>query len=233
MNQRVTAIGLTAGLLAGAGAGFIIEHAGAAGASSRGLEVAPAATTDTSNTQSSNPVGSTGDDDSARLQSILQPLVDNGTLTTDQMNKVIAALQAADPRGGGDGRIGHGHGFGGPGFGANLDAVATLLGITNADLQTALQGGQTLAQIATAHGKTAQNVIDVLVAEVKAHFAPEVAAGEHTQAEADQMIAAATAQITDMVNNGGFAGRGGRGDGDGDHGAGDAGSGTTSNSSGA
>jgi hypothetical protein len=39
MNKRVTAIGLTAGLLAGAGAGFIFEHSGGAGASARPLSV--------------------------------------------------------------------------------------------------------------------------------------------------------------------------------------------------
>ena len=93
--------------------------------------------------------------------------------------------------------------------------------ISTSDIQTALAGGQTLAQIAEANGKTAQDVIDVLVQAVKDHFTPEVASGEHTQEEADAMIAAATQQITDLVNNGGpIGGRGfGRGgDGDGDHG---------------
>ena len=182
MNKRVTAIGLTAGLLAGAGAGFIIEQSGSAGASSR-----PAAVVAVNNGE-------------AGLDTILQPLVDDGTLTAGQMSKVIAALQAAHPmgRGIGDG----GPGRGGPGRGAELDAVASLLGMTTSDLRTAVQGGQTLAQIAQAHGKTAQDVIDVIVADVKEHFATEVASGEHTQAEADQRIADVTARITDMVNSG-------------------------------
>ena len=121
---------------------------------------------------------------------------------------------------GGDGD----HGPGGGMRGAGLDSVATLLGVTTDELRTALQGGQTLAQIAEANGKTAQNVIDVLVADVTQHFADEVAAGEHTQAEADQKIAEFTQQITDAVNNGGPVmggkggpgGRGHHGDDDGD-----------------
>jgi Mg2+/Co2+ transporter CorC len=64
-----------------------------------------------------------------------------------------------------------------------------------------VQGGQTIADLAKANGKTAQDVIDALVAEVEQHFADEVASGEHTQADADARIADATTRITDFVNN--------------------------------
>lgn len=223
MNKKLTAIGLSAGLLAGAGAGFLIEMSGSAGAASNSITaVTVAATDDTTATDS----GSTTDadraaDHAARLQDVLQPLVDDGTLTQAQADKVIAALEAAGPMGGG-------HGGPGMGRGAHLDAAAAVIGITTDELQTALQGGQTLAEIAVANGSTAQAVIDAMVAEVTAHFDEEVAAGEHTQEEADARIAEATTRITDMVNNGapaggpgmGGPGMGGRGhhghDGDGD-----------------
>jgi hypothetical protein len=218
MNKKITAIGLTAGLLVGAGAGFLLESSGSAGASSNTIStvVATSGTADTSTTGDSVLPSVDGTRDSggdaehtARLQSVLQPLVDDGTLTQAQADKVVAALQAAGPVGGGHmgGGEGPGHGGRGPGGGlgrgAGLDSVATLLGVTGDELHTALDGGQTLAQIAVAHGKTAQDVIDVLVADVTAHFADEVAAGEHTQAEADQKIADFTQHITDAVNNGG------------------------------
>jgi hypothetical protein len=239
MNKKVTAIGLTAGLLAGAGAGFLLESSGNAGASANGSAVVAANSTatttpgdsGTSTDPAADPTGDPTADHAARLQSVLKPLVDDGTLTQAQADKVIAALQAAGPLGGGHmGGDGDGdHGPGGPGIGrgAGFDSVATLLGVTTDELQTALQGGQPLAQIAEAHGKTAQDVVDVLVADITQHFADEVAAGEHTQAEADQMIAAFTQQITDAVNNGGpvMGGPGGPGrpggrghHGDGDHG---------------
>ena len=43
--------------------------------------------------------------------------------------------------------------------------VAGVIGISEADLKTALQSGQSLAQIAQAHGVDPQKVIDALVAE--------------------------------------------------------------------
>lgn len=223
MNKRVTAIGLTAGLLAGGAAGLILEMTGHAGASgNRSTNVLAGA--DNGNTGNAG-IGSNGvlpiQGTQQQLQSVLQPLVDDGTLTQEQADKVIAALEAAD-LGGMGGGMGGGmpgdgdgdHGQGGPGAGmfGGLDSVATLLGISNADVVSALQGGQTLAQLAEAHGTTAQDVIDVLVAAVKAHFDAEVATGEHTQADADARIAEATQQITDFVNNGGGLMPGGDGD---------------------
>jgi hypothetical protein len=177
MNKRITAIGLVAGLLAGAGVGVLLEHSSGAGASGGRSNFSPgndAATT-------SSPFGGN-----------------------------FGGIQPGDdPNGPGDANP-NDNGPGRGGFGANLDAVATLLNMSLADLQTALQDGQTLAQIAKDHGRTANDVIDVLVAAVRAHFAPEVAAGEHTQAEADAMIAAFTSQISDFVDKGTvFPGNGG------------------------
>lgn len=223
MNKKLTAIGLSAGLLAGAGAGFLLEMSGSAGAASNGATVVTVTTDDAAATSDAS--GTPAADKAARLQEVLQPLVDDGTLTQAQADKVIAALEAAGPMGGGRGGPGMGRG-------AHLDAAAAVIGITTDELQTALQSGQTLAEVAVANGSTAQAVIDALVAEMQAHLADEVAAGEHTQDEADARIAEATTRITDMVNNGAPAGgpgmgggHGGRGhhghDGDGDDAAGD------------
>ena len=205
MNKKITAIGLSAGLIAGLGAGLALEMSGNAGASNgRSVMVG-------SNQNSSDPQGMPGGFDQ-RLQDILKPLVDDGTITQAQADKVIGALQAAGPMGGGrdggrDGGFGgdrhgdHGPGGRGMGPGAHLDTVASVLGISVDDVRSAVKGGSTIADLAKKHGKTGQDVIDALVAEVKAHFAPEVASGEHTQADADARIADATKRITDFVNN--------------------------------
>ena len=50
-------------------------------------------------------------------------------------------------------------------------------------------------------GVDVQTVIDAMVAQLKTHLDEEVAAGEHTQAEADQKLADATTRITEQVNN--------------------------------
>jgi hypothetical protein len=237
MNKKVTAIGLSAGLLAGLGAGLLLEQSGNAGATSvvNAAVAANTGATETTIAAGSTSGGSIGTDAdrTARLQEVLQPLVDDGVITQEQADKVIAALEAAGPMGGhdgagagmpGGGMPGDGDGDGGRGAGMSgaLDSVAALLGITTDELTTELQSGKTLATIATEHGATAQDVIDVLVQEVKDHFTAEVASGEHTQEDADARIADATQRITDFVNNGGpmgpgMGGRGGHGPGDGDH----------------
>lgn len=202
MNKRVTAIGLAAGLLAGAGAGLALELSGSAGASNdRNVMVAG----DAGGDMLGGPMGRGVD-----FVAVLKPLVDDGTITQAQADKVVAALQAAAPQGGmddhgmgGPGMDHHGkggRGMRGPGFG-NIETVATVLGLSADDVRSAVQGGQTIADLAKANGKTAQDVIDALVAEVEQHFADEVAAGEHTQADADARIADATKHITEFVNN--------------------------------
>ena len=80
-----------------------------------------------------------------------------------------------------------GHGPGGPGGGDDLAAAATYLGLSQSDLQTALQSGKTLAQVANAtSGKSAAGLIDALVAAEKTELAAAVTAGTLTQAQADQ-----------------------------------------------
>jgi hypothetical protein len=149
-------------------------------------------------------------------KSALDPLVAKGTITQAQEDAILAALQAAHPDH--DGHGGPGRGHGGPGFG-NLDAAAKAIGMTADDLRTALQGGKSLADVAKAKGVDPAKVIDALVADLKAHLDSEVTSGEHTRAEADQMLADAKTRITDFVNGKapaggpGFGGPGGHGHG--------------------
>jgi len=93
------------------------------------------------------------------------------------------------------------HGFGGPG---PLAAAATYLGITQSALETQLQAGKTLAQIANAtSGKSAAGLIAALVADAKQHF------GSNVPSDLEQ-------HITDLVN--GVRPAFGPGDGHHDHG---------------
>jgi hypothetical protein len=227
MNKRITAIGLTAGLLAGAGAGLILEMSGSAGAASNAAVVTVAPDDSAPADSSSNPTGGTDaftDDHTARLQEVLQPLVTDGSLTQAQLDKVIAALESAGPIGGpagdhGGPAGGRGGDHGGMGKGGGLDTVGGVLGMTADEVRTAISNGQTIAQLAEAKGSSGQAVIDALVAEVTAHFDEEVASGEHTQADADARIAEVTTRITDMVNNTQPGGPGGPGHGHGPGGA--------------
>ena len=229
MNKKLITSGLLAGLVAGSGAGLILQSTGFAGAAAPAAVVVDdtSATTDSTDSTVTTETTdtSTRPDRSARLTEVLQPLVDDGTITADQLTAIVAALDAAGPMGrGGDGPGGRGMGMGGEG----LTAVAEVLGLTEAELQTALQGGQTLAEIAASEGVEVQTVIDTLVTAAGAHLAEHVTAGDLTQEEADAKLAELTPRITEAVNNGGpigggrggeMGGRGGhgpRGDADGD-----------------
>jgi len=215
MNKRLVGTGLAIGLVAGAGAGLIIEVSSSAGALSGSPVAAVAAAVGDSTTDSTVPGDTTAPDTTTRpdptkrLQAVLQPLIDDGTITQAQADKVIAALVAALPQVDHKGGPMGGH-RGGPGalIGEGLDVVATTLGITPDEVRTALENGQSLADLAVSKGKTAQDVIDAVVAEATTKINAQVTAGHLTQAQADQLIAGLTTGVTAFVNGTGGHGFG-------------------------
>ncbi len=141
-----------------------------------------------------------------RLGGILAPLVEDGTLTQEQADKVIDTLLAAKGGRGpgffGGRRHGHGPGFGrGHGFGGMRDA-AEALGMEPRELGEALRDGKTLADVAREKGVDPQKVIDALVADVSEHLDRAVESGRLTREEAGERLAKATERITQRVNEG-------------------------------
>jgi hypothetical protein len=108
---------------------------------------------------------------------------------------------------GGGGFAGRGGGFGGGAGNGTLTIdvltpAAAFLGIPVATLESDLAGGKTLAQEATAKGKTAADLITAVVASEKNVFDAEVAAGWITSTQETSLLNQVTTQITDLVNNG-------------------------------
>jgi len=96
-------------------------------------------------------------------------------------------------------------GHGGPGglrmmITNDIAAAAAYVGTTEADLRTKLQAGQTLAQIATAAGKTRDGLIAAMVADGNAKIDAALAAGTITAAQAAEKKAALTAHVTAEVD---------------------------------
>lgn len=93
---------------------------------------------------------------------------------------------------------------GGPGIlGADvLTPAASYLGVSVSTLESDLNGGKTLAQEATAKGKTATGLIDAIVASEKTVLDGEVSAGWLTSAQETNVLAGLKDAITDLVNNG-------------------------------
>jgi hypothetical protein len=136
----------------------------------------------------------------------LDAAVAAGDLTAEQETANLADLQShiADmvnstgPPAGGPGMRG---GHGGPGDGPDSQAVATYLGLSADQVQTDLSDGQTLAQIATAQGKTASGLEDAIVADAKTRLDAAVSAGTLTAAQETAMLADLQAHVADMVNS--------------------------------
>ena len=102
---------------------------------------------------------------------------------------------------------GAGRGHRGPGHKLGLAAAARVIGVSEADLQTALRSGQSIAQVAQSKGVDVKAVVDAMVAEAKTRLAEAVTAGRLTQAQADDKAANLEQRVTEMVNRTG----GGRG----------------------
>ena len=109
-------------------------------------------------------------------------------------------------KGGPGGMGGFAMGRGGMGgFGMNTAArqsvITSFLGTTAAALQTSLQSGKSLAQLATAAGKAPADLITALVNYDNAQIDAQVTAGTLTSAQATALKANVTKRDTNEVNN--------------------------------
>jgi hypothetical protein len=128
----------------------------------------------------------------------LDEKVADGSITqerADAMRDKVATGDTFFPGGRGD----HGRGHGGPGFGMNGAEVAAFLGIDEATLRTELQT-KSLATVATENGKSVEELKAFLTAEAQAKLAEKVAAGDITQAEADEKLAEMQTRLDEEIN---------------------------------
>ena len=134
------------------------------------------------------------------LKNRVDTAVKAGRLTEAQGQALKARIDAGDMPllglGGGPGLHHHGpHGLLG-----GLDGAAEYLGMTEANLRSALEDGKTLAQVAKSRGKSVDGLVDALVADAKAKLADAVKDGRLTQAQSRALQADLEARVTDMVN---------------------------------
>jgi polyhydroxyalkanoate synthesis regulator phasin len=92
---------------------------------------------------------------------------------------------------------GHHHGF--VHFGG-LEAAATYLGLTDDELRERLESGDTLAEIASAEGKTVDGLVQAMADAAQEDIAAAVEAGRLTQEQADEILADLPERLEDLVN---------------------------------
>jgi polyhydroxyalkanoate synthesis regulator phasin len=142
-----------------------------------------------------------------RIKSALSGLVEDGSLTQEQADEVATTLS--------DAGLGHGGHHGGDRIG--LETAAEALGLTEAELRTALEpDGTSLADVAQDQGVDVGTLVDALVQAQQDRIAQAVEDGRLTQAEADERLADLEARVTERVNSDdlirGHHGRGGPAD---------------------
>lgn len=81
----------------------------------------------------------------------------------------------------------------------SLGAAADYLGLTREELRTELQGGKSLAQVATAEGKTVDGLVSAILAPVKERLAKAVSANRLTQQRADELLERLTDRVEKRV----------------------------------
>ena len=79
--------------------------------------------------------------------------------------------------------------------------VAGYLGVTAPQLKSELQGGKTLAQVATAHGKTVAGLEQAITSAVKTRLDRVVAAGQITSAMEKTILSRLTSNLDAIVNH--------------------------------
>ena len=88
------------------------------------------------------------------------------------------------------------HDHGPPG----LPAAAKYLGLSETQLESKLESGKTLAQVAKDEGKSVDGLVAALRTDLKQKLDQAVSDGRLTKAQEEQVLAAADQRLNDLVN---------------------------------
>lgn len=137
-------------------------------------------------------------------------LISTGALTSAQTDEPTPTPQATDGSGGGTSptpapgtspKSGGEHGCGGGAGYQVKEAAAAVLGISEDELRTQLMSGQTLAQIAEAHGMSTADFKAALKEKVAADLQAELDAGNITQEQFNEKTANLDAKLDSTINS--------------------------------
>jgi transposase-like protein len=131
------------------------------------------------------------------LENRIDEAVAAGRLTETQAAELKERLEAGDVPlvglGPGPGLNRAHHGF------VDFAAASEYLGLSESELRESLREGETLAEIATANGKSAAGLVDALVAAAKADLDEKVADGRLTEAQRASILEDLEPRLEDVV----------------------------------
>jgi len=137
------------------------------------------------------------------LENRVDEAVEAGRLTEEQGAALKERIRSGEAplifggfghRGFGPGHFGHFGHFG------NLDAAATYVGLSEAELRDRIANGDTLAEIAKAEGRSVDGLVQALVKAAREKIVDAVADGRLTQTRANELEADLEERIKDLVN---------------------------------
>lgn len=99
-----------------------------------------------------------------------------------------------------EGRHGHRHGRRGPGFGARVEVLEDVLGLTGEEIRDQLAEGQTLADVAEGQGVSAEELTSALVDAISEHIDEAVADGRMDADEAAERKADLEDRVADLID---------------------------------
>lgn len=205
--------GAAVGLLAGTAAGLVFAVPGFTNASSTGqqadalVEQASDPTTTDPTTTDPEPTDPDmeGTDSSrgqsTRIRETLQDLVDDGTITAEQADAVVAQLvEHRSDRGDRERRHPRGPNQRTPGVFS--ETLTDLFDFDVQELREQLRDGATLAEILDTQGIDLESMLDELSAEITEHLDAAIENGRLDRSVVEERLAEARDRIMELVENG-------------------------------
>lgn len=201
MKKVIATVSVITALGAGA---FLLNAVMPAGASSSSVFQTASSTDSTSSSSPSNDPGAPKcRGPRAKFKDVLDGLVQDGTITQDQEDKIIQAFKDAKPdKEPGTGPRGR-HGRLGPGeiVKGMVDVAAGTIGVQPSDLVSELKSGKSVADVANEHSVDPQTVVQAIVDAGTKKVDEAVTNGRLTSTQGDKIKAHLSDAATKFVNH--------------------------------
>jgi uncharacterized protein YidB (DUF937 family) len=131
---------------------------------------------------------------------IVDDLLADGEIDEDQAARIREHIESGDPFFQTFGQRGHKMQRHGVAFIGHGGDIAEFIGIEPEALREAIEGGQSVVQVAEANGVTEAELTAHLLGEIEAKLAEAVESGKIDQAKADEVLANAEDKIAECIN---------------------------------